>query len=75
METNIVILISYLDKVFEKITFKPQRGQKVFYSSSLFIVFFVIMGLKKIHTFKGMYKYAQKNIHILGGQNAQLGKQ
>lgn len=66
METNIVILISYLDKVFEKIAFKAQRGQKVFYSRGSFIVFFVIMGLKKVHTFKGMHKYAQKNYTYFG---------
>ena len=61
METNIDILVSYLDKVFEKITYKPQRGQKTIYSWASFIVFFALMALKRIHTYKGMHKYAQKS--------------
>jgi hypothetical protein len=66
METNIGILVSYLEKVCQKIRFSPKRGSKHTYSSGSFIVFFVIMAIKRVYTYKGMYKYAQNHYTSFG---------
>jgi hypothetical protein len=66
METNIGILLSLVEGVCEKISFSKKPGQPFVYSRASFIVFFVIVFLKKIHHFKTMHKYAQLHYQCFG---------
>jgi hypothetical protein len=66
METNIGILLSLVEGVCEKKSFSKKCGQPYVYSRASFIVFFVIMFLKKIHHFKAMYKFAQRHYQRFG---------
>lgn len=66
MEANISILLSVLEDICQKIEFKSKRGAKPTYSMASFIIFFMVMFLKRIHTFKGMHTYAQVHYHTFG---------
>ena len=74
METNIGILVSYMEMVCKKIIFSSKRGQKHKYSRGSFIIFFVIMAIKKIYTFKGMHKYAQNHYTSFGWNRSPTRK-
>ena len=64
METNIVILLTLLENVCQKVVFPLKRGANHKYSRASFIVFFVVMFLKKIHRFNSMHKYAQQHYRV-----------
>lgn len=74
METNIGILLTFLEKICQEIKFSLKRGQPYKYSRASFIVFFVIMFIKKIHHFKAMHKYAQKHHRYFGWSFAPTRK-
>lgn len=74
METNIGILLAYLENVCQKVTFSPKRGAKHKYSRASFVIFFVVMFLKKIHRFKSMHKYAQQHYQSFGWSSCPTRK-
>jgi Transposase DDE domain len=74
METNIGILLSYLDKICQKAVFPMKRGAKYKYTIASFSIFFMIMALKGIHQFKTMHKYAQKHYQVFGWSSCPTRK-
>lgn len=74
METNIGILLSYLEKICQKVEFSPKRGRKPCYSIASFVVFFMVMALKNIHRFNSMHKYAQRHYVCFGWSSCPTRK-
>jgi hypothetical protein len=74
MLTKISIVIQLLEKTYKKIPIKPKKGVKVTYSYGSMLVFFVVVMLKQVHSFKGMEKFAQKHYLSFGWQQAPSRK-
>lgn len=74
METNISILLPVLEKIYQEIKFESKRGARPRYSMASFILFFVAMFLKRIHTFKGMHTYAQVHYRTFGWSSCPTRK-
>jgi len=72
METNIAILHDFLQKHLPKPAVK--RGKPHLYSWPSLLVFFLIMLLKRIHSFKAMASYAQVHYRCFGWQSPPCRK-
>lgn len=68
------ILLSVLENICQKIEFKRKRGAKSTYSMASFILFFIVMFLKRIHTFKGMHTYAHVHYRTFGWSSCPTRK-
>ncbi len=74
MPSNLVILLQFLEKAKTKIVLKKSRGRKPIYSTCSMILFFMVMMLKKIYTFKTMETYAKQYYQYFGWQKAPSRK-
>lgn len=74
MPSNLAILLQFLEKAKTKIVLKKSRGRKPIYSTSSMILFFMVMMLKKIYTFKTMETYAKQYYQYFGWQKAPSRK-
>ncbi len=68
MRTNLTVILSFLEKCWQKLELSPSKGCPVTYSQASMVLFFMHMMLKRIHTFKGMEKYASHYYASYGWQ-------
>jgi hypothetical protein len=74
MSSKIAEFLEFLQKCFHAYQQKRGRGRPLTYSHASMTVFFIIMALKKIHSFKGMTKYAKHHYAVFGFDKAPSRK-
>jgi hypothetical protein len=71
MEAKLTTLLEFLNAVWQKRPQQqPKRGKPPVYSAMSFVLFFMLMLLKRIYQFKTMHKWAKANYALLGWQKA-----
>jgi Transposase DDE domain len=74
MSNKVAEFLEFLQKCFHTYQQKKGRGRPLTYSHASMTVFFMVMALKKIHSFKGMTKYAKQHYAIFGFDKAPSRK-
>ena len=74
MEEKIQLLLSFMQTTIEKVETVPKKGRPYVYSSLGLLFFFIVVFVKRIHTFKGMAKYAKYNYKKFGFTSAPSRK-
>jgi hypothetical protein len=74
MEAKIGYLLVFLGPLENALTNKRERGAPKHYSNSGFLLFFIVMALKRIHAFKKMHTYMQSNYKTFGFSSAPSRK-
>jgi hypothetical protein len=71
METKLVTLRQFLNACWQqRPDQKPTPGKPQTYSSMSFVLFFMLMLLKRIHAFAAMHRWAKAHYALLGWQQA-----
>lgn len=75
MQAKLLHLSDFLNTCWQPtVDQKPKRGKPQTYSSMSFLLFFMLMLLKRIHPFAAMHRWAKANYALLGWQQAPAGK-
>ena len=71
MQAKLLTLSDFLNSCWQQPAHKqPKRGKPQTYSSRSFLLFFMLMLLKRIHAFAAMHRWAKANHALLGRQHA-----
>ena len=71
MQAKLLYLSDFLNTCWQGPEAKqPKRGKPQTYSSMSFVLFFMLMLLKRIHAFAAMHRWAKANYALLGWQRA-----
>lgn len=71
MQAKLLYLSDFLTTCWQQPMDKqPKRGKPLTYSSMSFVLFFMLMLLKRIHPFAAMHRWAKANYALLGWQQA-----
>lgn len=74
MSTNLIEILQFLQRCYSTYEQKRGRGRPFVYSRASMTLFFMVMALKKIYSFKAMTKYARKHYQDFGFPKAPSRK-
>lgn len=72
MSTKLAEILQFLHKCYSN--FGRKRGRPFIYTPASMTLFFMVMALKRIYTFKGMTKYAKEHFEAFGFPKAPSRK-
>lgn len=74
MSTNLIKILHFLHHCYCAYEEKRGRGRPLFYSRASMTLFFMVMSIKKIHSFKAMKSYADLHHQSFGFEKAPSRK-
>lgn len=74
MSTNLIEILQFLQRCYSTLEQKRGRGRPFVYSQASMTLFFMVMALKKIYSFKAMTKFAREHYADFGFPNGPCRK-
>lgn len=74
MSTNLIKILQFLQSCYQAYEEKRGRGRPLFYSHASMTLFFIIMSIKKIHSFKSMKSYVDLHYQSFGFEKSPSRK-